>query len=171
MHADSSGNPTPLTSDTVWNDAFGAGGGGVSEFFSRPSYQDSVQGVVGSSRGTPDVAMSAAMDGLVDIYLSFSNPGYFGYPNPPGWYGANGTSEASSLFAGIVAIADQAAHHDLGLLNPALYRLQGGSGIVDVTVGNNTFGGVTGYNAAPGYDMASGLGTIDAAQLVRELAR
>jgi hypothetical protein len=55
--------------------------------------------------------------------------------------------------------------------NPALYRLQSGSGIVDVTVGNNTFGGVTGYNAAPAFDMASGLGTIDATQLVRELAR
>ena len=41
----------------------------------------------------------------------------------------------------------------------------------DVTVGNNTFGGVTGYNAAPAFDMASGLGTIDATQLVRELAR
>ena len=55
--------------------------------------------------------------------------------------------------------------------NPALYRLQSGSGIVDVTVGNITFGGVTGYNAAPAFDMASGLGTIDATQLVRELAR
>jgi hypothetical protein len=119
----------------------------------------------------PDVAMSSAGDGGVDIYLSFSNPGYFGFPNPPGWYLAFGTSEASPLFAGIVAIADQAAHHDLGLLNPALYRLQGGAGIVDVTVGNNTFGGVTRYNAAPGYDMASGQGTIDATQLVRELAR
>jgi subtilase family serine protease len=163
LYADSSGNALPLSADTVWNDGYGAGGGGVSEFFSRPSYQNGVASVVGNSRGTPDISMSSAVNGGVDVYISFA-------PLGPGWYIFGGTSEASPLFAGIVAIADQAAHHDLGLLNPALYRLQGDAGIVDITVGNNSFAGVTGYNAGPGYDLASGLGTVDANALVHELA-
>ena len=163
LYADSSGNALPASNDTVWNDGYGAGGGGVSEFFSRPSYQNSVKSVVGNSRGTPDISMSSAVNGGVDVYISFA-------PLGAGWYIFGGTSEASPLFAGIVAIADQASHHDLGLLNPALYRLQGDAGIVDITVGNNSFAGVTGYNAGPGYDLASGLGTVDASALVQEIA-
>jgi hypothetical protein len=42
---------------------------------------------------------------------------------------------------------------------------------VDITAGNNSFAGVTGYDAGPGYDLASGLGTIDAATFVPALAR
>ena len=83
------------------------------------------------------------------------------------------------MFSGIVAIADQMAGHDLGLLNPAIYRLNAmhASGIQDVTTGNNTVsfdqGGtthtVTGWDAVPGYDLASGVGGIDAAKFVRQL--
>ena len=80
--------------------------------------------------------------------------------------------------AGIVALADQQARHRLGLINPALYTLGAlsqhgvrGTGIVDVTSGNNSFGGVTGYDATPGYDLASGWGTINAAKFVPALAR
>jgi hypothetical protein len=72
------------------------------------------------------------------------------------------------------------AGHSLGLLNPALYQLAAGGapGIVDVTSGNNTVsfsqGGhrhtVPGFSARPGYDLASGVGTVDAAHFVRELA-
>ena len=57
-----------------------------------------------------------------------------------------------------------------GLLNPALYRLQGDGGIVDITVGDNSFVGATGYNAGTSYDLASGLGTVDASKLVHKLA-
>jgi hypothetical protein len=46
-----------------------------------------------------------------------------------------------------------------------------GTGIVDVTSGNITFGGVTGFDAGTGYDLASGWGTIDAAKFVPALAR
>jgi len=42
---------------------------------------------------------------------------------------------------------------------------------VDVTSGNNSFGGVTGFTASPGYDLASGWGTIDAAKFVPALAK
>ena len=57
-----------------------------------------------------------------------------------GFYQIAGTSEASPLFSGIVAVADQAARHDLGLLNPRLYALGDGpfSPLDDVTRGNNT---------------------------------
>jgi hypothetical protein len=82
-----------------------------------------------------------------------------------------------------VAVADQAAHHRLGLLNPTLYALgdRGRSGIVDVVGGNTTvqFTNTTqfprtftvqGFTAKHGYDLATGLGTADGARLVSQLA-
>jgi subtilase family serine protease len=159
-----SDNGTRLAPDVVWNDGFGAGGGGVSSVFARPGYQDGVQSVVGDSRGTPDISLSAAVNGAVDIYFTYQ-PGF------NGWTIVGGTSEASPEFAGIVAMADQVAGHRIGLLNPLLYQMQEGhDGLVDVTSGNNTFGGVEGFTAGPGYDLASGLGTVDAAQFVPALA-
>jgi subtilase family serine protease len=168
-----------LQPDNVWNDTNllgspAAGGGGVSSVFSRPDYQNGVSSVVGTQRGTPDVSLSAAVDGGALVYLGF--PGI-----PAGFYIFGGTSEASPLFSGVVAIADQAAGHRLGLLNPRLYQLgaAGKPGLSDITIGNNTVtfvqGGVTytvpGFAAVPGYDLASGLGTVDGSMLVKELAR
>jgi subtilase family serine protease len=175
--------------DTVWNDTYNravneylfgdagpnplASGGGKSIYFSRPTYQDDVSNVVGSSRGVPDISMSAACSGAVDTYNSFAG-------QPAGWYPTCGTSEATPEFAGVVALADQVAGHSLGLINPMLYQLAAARarGIVDVTSGNNTVsfrqGGavrtVPGFSARPGYDLASGLGTIDARYFVPELA-
>lgn len=174
--------------DRVWNDstndalnnAFSgdpdpsalATGGGLSTVFARPSYQDSVAGVVGQQRGTPDIAMSGACSGLVNTYQSFAG-------EPAGWYVDCGTSEATPMFAGIVALADQVAGHSLGLINPALYAMSAAHapGLVDVTAGNNSVSflqpnlvTVKGYAAGPGYDLASGVGTVDAAQFVPELA-
>ena len=164
-------NGSRLSPDVVWNDRFGAGGGGVSGVFSRPAYQSLVAKEVGKKRGTPDISMSAAVNGGAWVYYSFVNP------SSP-WHIFGGTSESSPIFSGIVALADQVAHHRLGLLNPGLYLLgtlsQHGShstGIVDVTSGNNSFGGVTGFDAGTGYDLASGWGTIDAAKFVPALAR
>jgi hypothetical protein len=84
-----------------------------------------------------------------------------------------------------VALADQyAGHgkaHGLGLINAALYRIAAGHepGVVDVDAGNNTQSfaqegvqyTVPGFAAGPGYDLASGVGTINAASFVPELAR
>ena len=177
--------------DQVWNDSYDpvanhfvfgtakphpdASGGGLSSVFSRPSYQAGVAQVVGDHRGIPDISMSAACSGLVDTYQSF--PG----PTPPGWYYVCGTSESAPLFAGIVALADQEAHHGLGLINPALYAMKRmhDPGIVPVTRGDTTVsfeqGGtehtVDGYHASAGYNLASGLGTVDAALFVPELVR
>lgn len=167
-----------LLPDNVWNDTNvlgspAAGGGTVSSVFSRPSYQDGVEGVVGDHRGVPDISLSAAVDGGVLVYFSFGGLN-------PGFYIVGGTSEATPVFAGIVAVADQVAGHRLGLLNPALYTLAeaGAPGIVDITTGNNTVTfnqsgqtyTVDGYVASTGYDLASGLGTVDGAALVEELA-
>ena len=80
-----------------------------------------------------------------------------------------------------MALADQVAGHPLGLINPALYQLaaQRAPGIVEVTSGNNTVSftqdghqqTVTGFTAGPGYNLATGVGTVNARYFVPELAR
>jgi subtilase family serine protease len=177
LHLDATGNK--FEPDTVWNDTplFGspaASSGGISGVFPRPSYQDSVAGAVGNWRGNPDISMSAAVDGAALVFLDAEAA-----QGPAGFYLIGGTSEATPEFAGIVAIADQVAGHGLGLINPALYQMEAAhdAGIVDVTGGTNTVtfpqGGtqntVRGWDAVNGYDLASGIGTIDAAQFVPEL--
>ncbi|HET6209951.1 MAG TPA: S53 family peptidase [Jatrophihabitans sp.] len=163
LHLDAAGNK--ITPDVVWNDGFGAGGGGDSHVFSRPSFQNSVRSVVGSSRGTPDISMSAAVDGGAIIYYTFN-------PARAGWHIVGGTSEACPLFAGIVALTAQLTGHRIGNINQALYNLNSlhASGIVDVTSGDISFAGVTGPSALPGYDMASGVGTINGTKFVPQLA-
>jgi subtilase family serine protease len=186
--------------DSVWNDpstalgipgpvytAGGASGGGRSTVFPRPPFQDGVAGIVGGSRGVPDIAMSAAVTGSVDYYDSTD-------PSVAGWGIVAGTSEASPLFSGIVALADQVAGHSLGDLNPALYAIAergGPDGIVPIFQGGNTFTfclaadiqsdgscasgsdlvTVPGFHANGSYNLATGWGTVDAALFVPALAR
>jgi subtilase family serine protease len=187
LHLDAAGQN--VSKPTVWNDTFSkptqqfifgdngpnplAGGGGKSAIFGRPGYQRGVRNVVGGSRGVPDISMSGACDGAADMYQSFKG-------QPPGWYPTCGTSEATPEFAGIVALADQVAGHRLGLINPLLYRLSArhAAGLVDITRGNNTVsfeqGGklhtVHGFRARAGYDLGSGVGTVNARLFVHELA-
>jgi subtilase family serine protease len=177
LHLNGKGDRT--RPDNVWNDTSllgnpAASGGGQSAVFGRPAYQNSVRNVVGLRRGTPDVSLSAAINGGPLVFWSFKGAG------PPAFNILGGNSASTPEFAGVVAIADQAAGHDLGLLNPRLYAIgSGGPGIPDITIGNNTVTftqnghtyTVRGYNAVPGYDMASSLGGIDAAKLVAQLAR
>ncbi|MEU2716551.1 S53 family peptidase [Streptomyces sp. NPDC007205] len=152
--------------DSVYNDN-GAGGGGQSHVFTRPSFQNGVKNVVGTRRGTPDISMAAAVNGGAWVYSSYA-------PTATGWDVSGGTSEASPLFSGIVALADQAAGHRVGDINGALYTLlkQKNPGIVDVNDGtDNTYQGVKGYKAVNGYDMATGVGTLDALRFVPALAK
>jgi len=167
--------------DSVWNDPPSvctspcAGSGGLSSVFDRPLFQIGDARVVGRDRGVPDVSLNAAVSSAALVYMSFDGL-------TPGFYLIGGTSEASPLFSGIVAIADQAARHNLGWLNPRLYALGDGpfSPINDITLGNNTVTfvqpstnqtiTVNGYNATRGYDLASGLGSPDGARLVAALA-
>jgi subtilase family serine protease len=171
LHLDDDGNR--LQPDSVWDDGYGAGGGGRSAVFARPGYQSGVAAVVGDHRGYPDISMSAAVNGGAWVYTGYD-------PKQTGWSLVGGTSEATPIFAGIVALADQSAGHRLGDINAALYALgaqsrakaaPGTSGIVDITTGDNSDQGVTGYPAGPGYDLASGWGTVDAAKFVPALAR
>jgi subtilase family serine protease len=188
LHLNAHGNPTSPAS--AWNDTYSVAtnkfifgdhgpnplgtGGGLSSVFPRPLYQIGVRQVVGSDRGTPDIAMSAACNGGVDTYESL--PSLFA-----GWGVVCGTSEATPEFAGIVALADQVAGHPLGLINPELYLMSAlkEPGIVDVTSGNNSVsfsqdggtGTVTGYNAGTGYDLDTGVGTVYAPAFVPDLAR
>jgi subtilase family serine protease len=163
LHLDADGNR--LSVDVAWNDGFGAGGGGVSKVFDRPSFQDGVERVVGGSRGTPDISMSAAVDGGVLLY-------YGAFPEAQGWYFTGGTSVSAPLLSGIVAIAKQYGGRRLGNINQSLYSLAGrpNGGVVDVTIGDNSFAGVSGFAAGRGYDLASGVGTLDANRLVRSLS-
>jgi subtilase family serine protease len=182
LNLDDAGNR--LSPDIVWN----GGGGGVSAVFDRPDFQNRVRDAVGHQRGMPDISMSAAVNGAVITFSSYPNPNG---PNPtapnPRFHLVAGTSEASPLFAGIVALADQAAHERLGFLNPSLYEMGAdqAAGIVDVTTGSNpiTFCNancgtpqeqditIPGFTATTGFDLASGWGTVDAARFVPELAR
>ncbi|MGN6407308.1 MAG: S53 family peptidase [Curtobacterium sp.] len=170
VHLDANGNRTQP--DQVWNESSifqdsVAGGGGTSGVFERPWYQNGVARVVRDDRGYPDISMNAAVYESPILYWSIPGQG-------TGFIlGVGGTSAAAPLFAGFVAVADQLAHRDLGLLNPALYALHDKpwSGEVDVTVGNNDTPAVKGFAATRGYDLASGWGTIDGAKLAWSLAR
>jgi subtilase family serine protease len=166
--------------DRVWNDTtlYGsptAGAGGLSQVFTRPSYQNGVAGVVGNRRGVPDISMSASCSGAVNIYLS-------GLTFPATWGAICGTSEATPIFSGIVAIAEQLnTHHPLGEIDPALYAMEAAhdSGIVNVTTGTNTVSFTTsgkmvtvpGFSAGPSYNLATGIGTITAAAFVHQLVQ
>jgi subtilase family serine protease len=188
LHLNAAGNRT--APDTAWNDTYNvnaqnfeygdpgpnplATGGGTSVIFARPAYQHAVSAVTGNHRGAPDISMSAACDGSVIIHVGFKGI-------PAGFTEVCGTSVATPLFAGIIALADQVAGHTLGLINRALYAMltHHDPGLVDISQGNNTVafsqGGeqhtLTGYTAGPGYNLASGTGTIYAPDFVPELAR
>jgi len=176
-YLDLSNQGKPLAPPSAWNDTYArtppypsATGGGHSEFFARPSYQGGVKAAAGAHRAVPDISMSASCSGLVDVYVGVAT-----HP----WQTLCGTSEATPLFAAIIALADQEAGRGLGLINPALYALQhvANSGLVAVTSGNNTVafksGGKTvtvpGFNSTASYNLATGLGTIDAAKFVPAL--
>ncbi len=159
--------------DRVWNDGGQspwAGGGGRSIMFPRPAFQNRVASVVGRYRGVPDISMSASCGHAVDLYESFDGTG---------WEEVCGTSEATPLFAGIIALADQVAGRSLGPVNSYLYEMAASHdpGITDITHGNNTVQfqqngknyTVHGWDAVPGYDLSSGLGTIVAKRFVPEL--
>jgi subtilase family serine protease len=171
--------------DAAWNDTYSsavsnfffgnagpnplATGGGKSVYSRRPSYQNGVRGITGSQRGIPDISMSASCSVAVNVFETFTG-------GQGGWAPSCGTSESAPMFAAIVALADQAAGRSLGLINPALYALAArhAPGIVPVASGSNTvsFSGVTvhGYPVRKGYNLATGLGSVNGKYLVPELA-
>ncbi|HLH76230.1 MAG TPA: protease pro-enzyme activation domain-containing protein, partial [Candidatus Binataceae bacterium] len=166
---DGAGNDVGFTSESVYNDsgepvAAGAGGGGASMLFAKPSYQSGPGVPADNARDLPDVALMA----------SPYHPGaYFGEDNagsPAIGCCAGGTSLAAPLWGGVGWLLSYQTKARLGNLNPGLYRRaaagQAQAGFRDITIGDNSFNGVTGYQAGAGYDLASGWGTLDVNDLL-----
>jgi hypothetical protein len=165
--------------ETAWNDSSTAGsllasGGGASKFFPKPSWQSGMGVPDDGARDVPDLAFSSS--GLHDGY-AICNQGNCNLV-------AGGTSAATPLFAGSLVLLNQfllkwnVLHSPgLGNINPTLYRLAQtpGTGFHDITSGSNAVpcasgstdceAGTLGFPAAPGYDLATGLGSIDLSQL------
>jgi uncharacterized protein (TIGR03437 family) len=175
-----SASATGYIPETSWNDSAQIGapsatGGGASQFFAKPSWQD-VPGVPGDTmRHVPDVALNASAEH--DGYLVYSQAAdvVFG-----------GTSVPAPIFAGLAALLNQNAIKNgkqsspgLGSLNPNLYALSQTAPSVfhDITTGDNIVTvtctrqtnctpGTVGFPAGPGYDQVTGLGSVDAYQFV-----
>jgi kumamolisin len=145
-----------IASETVWNDGSkgGATGGGVSDSFALPTWQQSA-GVPPSvnagahvGRGVPDVAGDADPE---TGYVTFVD-GQSGV--------VGGTSAVAPLWAALTALINQKTGAKLGFFNPQLYAT-GKTALNDITVGNNGS-----YSAGPGWDACTGLGSPDGTKLV-----
>ena len=147
--------------ETVWNDpGHGATGGGVSDTFPQPTWQQAAGVPPGSTgvagRGVPDVAGDAdpatgyqvLIDGTATVI--------------------GGTSAVAPLWAALVCRLAQALGRPLGLLQPALYGAvssgQPSPGFHDITSGSNGA-----YRAGPGWDPCTGLGSPDGSALLTAL--
>ena len=144
-----------------------ASGGGPSSCYPRPSWQN-LPGMPGDSRHRvlPDVSLAAA-------------GGHDGYViETQGWRASTGgTSCSSPALAGILALVVQKTGSRQGNPNPTFYRLAGaqfsGGGPVvfhDIVDGGTQVPGTRGYRCSPGYDLATGLGSVDAQALVEAWA-
>jgi subtilase family serine protease len=157
-----------VSETTMGGGGGGGSGGGFSHLYARPAYQDGVPGI-SKMRGVPDVS-GAAMGSIPVVFTSGSKTYILGI---------GGTSASAPLWGGLIALADQYAHHDLGFVNPAIYRIARSSSyhkaFHDITTGNNTVtigsAKITGYQAAPGWDPVTGWGSPNAQVLVPLLAR
>jgi subtilase family serine protease len=186
LHLNEEGQRT--SPDTVWDERLGdvivSGAGGESKVFTRPEYQELINTHSGEHRAVPDISMTAAVNGGIIIYSSYPTT-VPGEPEPGTFSVWGGTSVATPVFSGVVAIADQIAGHGLGPINPRMYQMEtegegADTGLIDVTSGNNSFEEfneeglptlfIKGYEAKKGYDMASGLGTVDGFSFAHALA-
>jgi kumamolisin len=161
--------------ESIWNQqqadlsagqfgSFGSGGGGVSGAFPIPAYQKDV-GVPASlnptgfrGRGVPDVTGDGDPASGYNVLVD-------GQAFPLG-----GTSAVAPLWAGLIARINQKTGGRVGFINPQIYALLPNSGAFhDITEGNNrcTFDQFqnVGYDAGPGWDACSGLGSPDGAKL------
>jgi uncharacterized protein (TIGR03437 family) len=165
--------------ETVWNealllDSLVATGGGPSAFFSKPYWQTGPGVPAENARHVPDVSLNAGAGHVPYLVISGG-----------ALRGVGGTSAGSPAFAGVVALLNQYLVKEgaiekpgLGNINPMLYRLAqtAPDAFHDIVVGDNKVpcvqsspncvDGKLGYAAGPGYDMATGLGSIDAHKLV-----
>ena len=149
-------NESGAASGGLW-----AGGGGASIVYAKPAWQAAPGVPADGVRDVPDVSMTAAIH---DSYLiEFQN----------GLWGVAGTSAAAPSLASVLALVLQNTGSPLGNVNPVLYALatrqlsSGGAQVFhDITSGTNSVPGVPGFAAGTGYDLATGLGSVDANLLV-----
>ena len=164
--------------ETAWNDSTSsspaAGGGGASVFFLKPSWQTGAGVPNNGARNVPDISLAASPDHNGYLVYTGGKLSIFG-----------GTSAGAPTFAGMIALLNQdqarnGAGAGVGNINPRLYSLAQTLPTVfhDVTAGNNIVtvacssrqrncaAGSYGYNAGPSYDQASGLGSVNAYNLV-----
>ena len=180
----SGGSAISYIPETAWNDtaasvalrgSMAASGGGVSAVYKKPAWQTGPGVPNDGARDVPDVALAASNQH--DPYLMVSQGQEFG---------VGGTSASAPSFAGILAVLSQflvqngvQSKPGLGNINPKLYAMAAGgtAGIFhDVTTGNNIVPcqahtancaqGQFGYAAGPGYDLVTGLGSVDAYNLI-----
>lgn len=165
--------PEKSWNDTALGSGLSAGGGAPSLVFPKPWWQTGPGVPNDQARDVPDLSLAAS--GAHDGYLIY----FRGQLMTVG-----GTSASSPSFAGIVSILNQylsakgsISKPGLGNINPSLYKLAQTTGIFhDVTVGNNVVpcaagskgcvNGSFGFTAGPGYDFPTGLGSVDAFNLV-----
>ncbi len=144
------------SSEATWNDGNNGGstGGGISTVFTAPSYQSSQSSTY---RKVPDVSADASPTSGYYIYSAGT------------WETVGGTSGATPLWAAFAALQNQVHGGGLGNLNAKLYSIGNGSsygtGFHDVTTGNNSLHGTTGFSAATGYDQVTGWGSFKGAGL------
>lgn len=170
--------------EIAWNDSsltnvLTAGGGGHSLYFAKPTWQTGAGVPNDQARDVPDLSLHASdnHDGYLICSLGSCVSGFRASDGTLTVVG--GTSIGAPAFAGIVAIINQQTNSAQGNINPMLYRLANStpSAFHDITSGGNQVpclagstdcanGGFIGYPAGPGYDQATGLGSIDAYNLV-----
>ncbi len=148
-----------ITSESVWNDGAngGAGGGGISTFFSLPPYQEGLSAALTAGgakalakRGVPDVAGDADENTGYDVRVDGSDTVI------------GGTSAVAPLWAGLIARINQKAGSPVGFVNPGLYKNP--SAFNDITKGNNGD-----FAAAPGWDACTGWGSPKGAAIASAL--
>jgi kumamolisin len=151
---------TTISSEQAWNELSsgeGATGGGVSEVFALPSYQQSAgvpkapNGFVG--RGVPDVAGDADPESGYNVLVD-------GQQTVIG-----GTSAVAPMWAGLLARINQSLGKNVGYLNPLLYTKNVEATLHDISAGSNGT-----YSAGPGWDACTGLGTPNGAALLAALS-
>ena len=168
--------PEKSWNDTVAQDRLAATGGGASTLFSKPVWQTGPGVPADNARDVPDISFSASS--IHDGYLVTSGGSL---------YSVGGTSAGAPSFAGVVALLNQylvsngtLANAGLGNINPELYRLAQSTTDIfhDIALGDNKLpcvqgspncvNGLVGYSAGPGYDQATGLGSINVSRLAAE---
>ena len=154
--------------EQTWNESsptagLWAGSGGQSSVYTKPSWQTGPGVPADGKRDIPDVSLSAAGH---DGYLIVQGGGLFS---------VGGTSASSPSFAGLMALVVQKTGVRQGNANTVFYAMansqyanNGLGAFHDVTTGNNSVPGQAGFNAGPAYDLATGLGTVDAFSLVTQ---